>query len=257
MASLQARHSRTCSLGKPWTPPERLDGCTCPRGPSFYVVVRDGAKAQTPAGRNRREAERALRKINVQVDEGVYRPQATIRFEEWGRRWLASLERKQTTRDSYASSIAYAMEAFGQTVVRRLRPEHIARLNSLLRERGLSASTRAKHLRVVHACLNSAIAHGYAGTNPVKELPKAERPRPQRKESAYLENEELPRLFAEFEHGVYRVLCLVALKTGVRKGELLALTWGDVDLTAQLREAGAGERSPDHLALAPSWALLA
>lgn len=114
--------------------------------------------------------------------------------------------------------------------MRRLRPEHVARFGALLRDRKLSASTRAKHLRVLHACLGSAVAHGYAGSNPVNELPKSERPRPTRKESAYFENDELPRLFEHVEDGVYRVLFLVALKTGMRLGELLALTWADVDL---------------------------
>jgi integrase len=50
--------------------------------------------------------------------------------------------------------------------------------------------------------------------------------------AAYFENGELPRLFAALaERGsVYRVLFEVALKTGMRQGQLLALTWGDVDL---------------------------
>jgi integrase len=231
MASLQARHTRRCALGKPWTPADRVDGCTCPRGPLFHVVIRDGRKAhKEPVGRNRREAERALAKRSVQVDDGSYRPQLNIRFAEWGPRWRESLERKQTTKDSYRSTIALATEAFGDVLVRRLRPEHVARLNALMHERRLSASTRAKHLRVLSACLASAIPHGYAGTNPVKELPKAERPRPTKKEAAYFENDELPRLFAKLDPGVYRVLFLVALKTGMRLGELLALTWADVDL---------------------------
>ncbi len=231
MASLQARHSRRCALGKPWTPADHTDACTCPRGPLFHVVVRDGRRAhKTPVGRNRREAERALRKIDVQVDDGVYRPQQNITFDEWGPRWRASLERKETTKDSYTSTIAYAREAFGPMAVRRLRPEHVARFNDLLRKKGLSASTRAKHLRVLHACLGSAVAHGYAGANPVNELPKAERPRPAKKEAAYFENDELPRLFEHVDEGVFRVLFLVALKTGMRLGELLALTWTDVDL---------------------------
>ena len=42
----------------------------------------------------------------------------------------------------------------------------------------------------------------------------------------------MPRLFAAFatRGSTYRVLFELALKTGMRQGELLALTWGDVDL---------------------------
>lgn len=60
------------------------------------------------------------------------------------------------------------------------------------------------HLRVLGACLNSAIAHGYAGRNAVKDLPKAEKPRAQRKEAAYFEQDELPKLFGVVPGGVYR-----------------------------------------------------
>jgi len=232
MASLQARHSRSCVLGKPWTPFERAaEGCSCPGGPTYYVVVREGRKLHRErAGKNRRQAERALTKIQAHVDEGDFRPQLTIRFAEWGQRWLHSLERKETTVASYRSTVAYATDVFGEKVVRRLRPEDIASFNLFLRERDVSPSTRAKHLRVLGACLGAAVAHGYAGGNPVRQLPKAERPRAERKESAYFENEELPRLFAEVPAGLFTTLFQVALKTGMRQGELLALTWADVDL---------------------------
>jgi len=45
-------------------------------------------------------------------------------------------------------------------------------------------------------------------------------------------NDELPPLFAALaERGsTYRVLFELALKTGMRQGELLGMTWGDVDL---------------------------
>jgi integrase len=152
-------------------------------------------------------------------------------FRVWADRWRESLERKTTTVRSYRSTMRYAKTAFGDRFVRRLTTEDVRRFNELLRSRKLSASTRAKHLRVLHACLASAVSHGFAARNPVGEIPKAEKPRPERKESAYFENAELPRLFANVPDGVYRMLFLVALKTGMRLGELLALTWNDVAMT--------------------------
>ena len=55
------------------------------------------------------------------------------------------------------------------------------------------------------------------------KLPKAERPRPTRREAAYFENDELPRLFVAIGgEGVYRLLFETALKTGMR---LPRLSW--------------------------------
>ena len=72
--------------------------------------------------------------------------------------------------------------------------------------------------------------YGFADSNPVRRLPPAQRPRPERKEAAYFENAELPGLFAHLSGEPYRSVCLVALKTGMRQGELFGLKWADVDL---------------------------
>ena len=116
--------------------------------------------------------------------------------------------------------------------MREIRADEIARFSTGLREEGLSPSTRAKHLRVLHACLEAAIRHDYAARNPVDELSPAQKPRAERKEAAYFENGELPGLFAELPHGIVHTVW--ALKTGMRQGELVALRWGDVDLGASV-----------------------
>jgi integrase len=128
--------------------------------------------------------------------------------------------------------MAYATAVFGEKPVRRLDPLDVKRFLAHLRRTGMSDSTRAKHLRVLGACLESAVRSGCAGLNPVRLIPKQERPRAKdrTRESAYFADDELPRLFREVPDGVYLVLFTTALMTGMRQGELLALTWGDVDL---------------------------
>jgi hypothetical protein len=44
----------------------------------------------------------------------------TARWPSGADKWLESLERKETTVDSYRSTIAYAMDTFGHVLVRRL-----------------------------------------------------------------------------------------------------------------------------------------
>ena len=232
MASLQANHSRTCALGRAWTPFDKArDGCTCPDGPLYYIVAREGQHAHKEvAGRDRQQAELALHRLAEAIADGRFRPRPTIGFGEWADRWLASLERKPSTVHSYRSTIVHAKDAFGSLRVRRIGAEDIAEFNGMLRKRGCSPSTRAKHLRVLGACFQAAVFYRFADSNPVRELPPAQRPRPERKEAAYFENSELPQLFAHFNSEPYRTLCLVALKTGMRQGVLLALRWSDIDL---------------------------
>ena len=151
-------------------------------------------------------AERALTKRQAEEDDGAFVPQKTIRFDEWAARWLAGLERKPNTVDSYRQTMSYASRAFGDTVVRRLTVEHIKTFLRLCADarRGkrkdiaMSDSTRAKHLRVLGVRLESAVRAGYAARNPVRDVPKGERPRKRRQEAAYFTNDELPRLFAAF-----------------------------------------------------------
>lgn len=220
MASLQAKHSRRCALGRSWTPfDQAAAGCTCPEGPIYYVVVREGEQAHREVvGRDRQQAELALLRIEDSVEDGDYRPRPNIGFSDWASRWLDSLERKSTTVDSYRSTIVHAREVFGGTRVRRIGPEDIGRFNMILRERGCSASTRAKHLRVLGACLQAAVFYRYADSNPVRELPPAQRPRPERKEAAYFENDELPRLFRHLHDEPYRSLCCSRSRRACGKG---------------------------------------
>jgi integrase len=171
-----------------------------------------------------------LFRTDAAVLDGDYRPRPNIGFADWADRWLESLERKHSTVVSYRSTIVHAKAILGNNRMRRIGVEEISRFNTILRDRDCSPSTRAKHLRVLGACFQAAVFYRYADSNPVRELPPAQRPRAERKEAAYFENDELPRLFHQLLEEPYRSLCLVALKSGMRQGELVALRWCDVDL---------------------------
>jgi hypothetical protein len=191
MPSLQAKHSRRCALGPRWTPfDEAVVGCTYPDGPAYFVVIREGQSASREwVGRDRASAGTALRELDGSASNGC-RP--NLGFSDWADHWLGSLERKPSTVSSYRSTVVHGKQAFGNRPVRSIRAEDVGRFNMILREGGHSASTRAKHLRVLGACLQAAVFYRYADSNPVRELPPAQKPRPERKEAAYFENAELP-----------------------------------------------------------------
>lgn len=230
MASLQARHQKGCALGDTFRATGNREGCTCK--PTFYVFVHTNGKLhKEKVGKVEKDAKRKLTKVQVQEDEGTFEAPKNIRFEEWADQWTASLERKRTTVRSYETTMSFAKRAFGRKYVRAVSLADVSALNALMKQAGAGEATRAKHLRVLHACFGSAVVREYAYKNPVKLLPKSEKPAPVHREAAYFTNEELPRLFAAIPAGLYRVLFETALKTGMREGELVALTWGSVELS--------------------------
>jgi hypothetical protein len=101
----------------------------------------------------------------------------------------------------------HASKAFSRLSLTDIGAEDIANFNQMLRDQGCTASTRAKHLRVLGACLQAAVFYGHADSNPVRKLPPAQRPRPERKEAAYFENHELPWLFEHLIEEPHRSGC--------------------------------------------------
>src|SRR5919106_1797591 len=137
MASVQARHSRSCGLGDTFRAPEHGEGCTCQ--PTLYVFIRQAGKTHKHrVGRNMQSAVRLRTKLQGQEDESAYEPLRNIRFREWGDQWRTSLECKETTRESYLSTLTWAKEAFGEKPVRQLQVGAVARMNVLLRDAGIS-----------------------------------------------------------------------------------------------------------------------
>jgi integrase len=247
MASLQARHTRSCAIGKPWTTfAAAANGCTCKApGPMYHVVTWvDGKLVRDQAGHNRKGAERKLRKIQVEVDEGAYEAPSTMRFEEWADQWLASLRRRDTTRRVYATTLEYAKATFGHKQLRRLKPADVRafldHIETTTRERGTkekpreaAPTTLAKHLRQLGACLQAAKIERLIAENPVRLLSPTTRPKAAKKRPSYFTSDELRRLWPELElTPSYLVLCRLAATTGMRFGELAALRWPDVHLLA-------------------------
>ncbi len=256
MASIQARHNRSCALARPWTTfSEATDGCTCPKGPLYHVVTRDNGKLiREPVGRNRKDAARALTAVAHSQDEGTYLAPRNLTFAVWADEWFAGLRRpKKNTLRSYQPTIDYAKRAFGKKKLRDLRVADVQRFLGLME--GKSAATQLRHLRVLHACLGVAVRRNLVARNPVDTLEPSERPPAPESVPSYFTDEELPRLWTAMAdedkyEPVYAHVCRVALTTGCRQGELLALRWGDVKLLeseltiARNYVQGIGEQPP-------------
>ena len=121
----------------------------------------------------------------------------------------------------------------GAMPLQKLRPAHIADWHAKLLKSGgqggrpLSARTVGHAHRVLHRGLEIAVALELIARNVVSAIapPKVE----DVEVEALKANEIAPVLAALVGHWL-EPLAIVALSTGQRRGELLALTWGSVDL---------------------------
>ena len=111
-----------------------------------------------------------------------------------------------------------------------LRTHHITKFRED-RLREVSAGTVLKDLGLLSAVINTGTTEWGLGNalraNPVYIIskPKAPRPRDRR-----LEAGELGRLLSACENTWFRPVILFAIETGMRRGEILSLTWEHVHL---------------------------
>lgn len=139
------------------------------------------------------------------------------------------------THERYAEIVnRHLVPAFGRTVLPNLQPIHIQAYYSqalesgrLDRKGGLSAQTVLHHHRVLHGALHQAVKWRLLARNPADAV---EPPKPEQKEMRALDEDRSAWLLAVAQGNRLYIPILLAITAGMRRGEILALRWIDVDL---------------------------
>ncbi len=190
----------------------------------------------------REDAERALTAVLRERDLGIDLDPGKITVADYLRRWLrdyAAPKVAPSTFQRYTSIVELHLAPILGTIrLRDLRPAHIQAAYAAFRRqdgRGskLSAKTIFEHHAVLREALNQAVKWQLLGRNPAQA---AAPPRPQRPEMRVLSAGEANRLLEAATETRHYPLIYLALATGARLGELLALRWLDVDLDRAIME---------------------
>lgn len=187
---------------------------------------------------NKKDAERRLNEVIHQHDTGTFVRSGKVTVADYLRQWLKDYVYTNLaphTAEGYDSIISrHLIPSFGVIPLTQLRPEMIQRYigdklsqGRVTGQGGLSTRTVRHHIVCLHTALQNAVKIGMLARNPVDAVTI---PRSQRHEMRTM-NESDIQIFLEMTRPTqYYALFYMALFTGMRRSELLALRWQDIDL---------------------------
>lgn len=203
---------------------------------SWIVQVRVGTKSDgsprwhTKTFEKQRDAKTYLAEVIKDRDSGLVVQPSKMLLNEFLDKWLESAVEPRVRPNTYRSYQwqlkKYVRHDLGGYRLCDISPLQIQKLYSKLHREGLSSRV----VRYTHTILNNAFGQAVKwrmlASNPCSG---AELPRSQQEETRALSLEEVGR-FVEALHGHrHEALFLVALTTGMRPSEYLALQWQDID----------------------------
>jgi integrase len=182
----------------------------------------------------RKEAEKALAAKIQEVNIGgcVENPKMTV--GEFLERWLedkATQIRPNTLRTYRQPIRTHVIPRIGNVELAKLRPQHLQSLYTHLLQKDKPLSNRTVQLihTLIHEALGRAVKWGLVARN-VADVVDAPRPNPSRGTTWTVEQAMHFLEVNEKEEPRYWIGFYLAIMTGMRKGEILALRWSDLDL---------------------------
>jgi len=201
------------------------------RGRIWYIIYTFRGKQKWKAiGRSKRAAEHALAEIMNSIHKGTYRDLPKTTFAEFAEKWIKEYCRtalKPSTLRGYKNWIRrHLMPFFGYMQLSEISPEDVqAYVSEKLADDKISPKSINNSLVPLKRMFTIAVRWGYMRTNPAQYV---EKPRLEHQEMDFLKPEEI-RLFLDNVSDESHPFFLTAILTGMRRGELMGLQWGDID----------------------------
>ncbi|HRF12243.1 MAG TPA: site-specific integrase [Candidatus Accumulibacter phosphatis] len=168
-------------------------------------------------------------------------------FTEYGKRHGINKRSWTTDQSIYANHLQSLASRKLTTISRAI----VSRILSDLEREGKSGATINNVRALISSIYGRAIEWGYATTNPVTGI----RTRAKIKRDRFLQAEELPRFFrslAEEQNETLRDYILLALLTGARRANLLAMRWTEINLSERVwRIPDTKNGTPQNVTLSP------
>lgn len=181
-----------------------------------------------------------LNKFKAEYENGTLVAPQNITIEHYVKRWLASKEFTVKAKSYATYKFAcdkHIIPTIGGTKLQKVTTAMLNDYFGGLGRQGIASATMAQHRAILSGVMTLAVSEGIIGKNPVASvttIPKT------RSKQVVLSDEQMTKLLdvARVYKGKYkgkRLQCiyhiiLLALATGMRRGELLGLQWNNVGI---------------------------
>src|SRR5215207_1725443 len=197
----------------------------------YTVQTPKEPKRKAIYGKTRQEVAQKLTKAISERDGGLVFDDENMTLGEHLDSWLNGSVRgsvRQSTFDRYEIAVrVHIKPALGRLKLKILTPAHLAGFYQDRLSAGFAPASVNKLHVTLHKALDQAVRWRMIPRN-VAAVVKAPRPNP--KEMRTLSAEETRKLLEAARGDRFEALYVLAVTTGMRQGELLALKWQDVDL---------------------------
>lgn len=216
-------------------------------GGSWSIVIDIGKDPATGKRRQqwytvkgtKKEAQSKMRELLDALEKGVFVKPNKRTFEAWLEEWLenyAKMRVSPKTWDGYRHIVRrHISPALGALELIKLEPRHLqnhyakelasGRLNG---KGGLGNRAVQYEHRIISNALTYALKMGVVSRNVAQAV---DPPRVAHKTMMVLAADDIEKVLNEARLTTYYPIIFTALYTGMRRGELLALRWKDLDLT--------------------------
>ena len=179
----------------------------------------------------KKQAEAVMRKLIAEVEDGGIVTQSAMKVGAWMEEWISLYlpNIAMTTRESYIEKNKnYILPELGHIPLKALKNSNIQTwVNQLHKEKQLSPKTIRNTFNILNAALEKSVVLQKIPNNPCKGtvLPKMVKYK-----AEIYDLKEIEELISKSKGTDMYLPVLLEVSLGLRRGELLALRWDNIDL---------------------------
>jgi integrase len=196
-------------------------------------ITMEGRKRKTFYGKTRKEVQEQLNTALHQQQQGTLVTTPQQKVEQFLAHWLEDVHKhsvRPRTYERYEGMIRlHLVPGLGHHPLQKLSPQHLQAFYTKKLQEGLSPTTVLSFHKMLHLALDKAVQWGLVPRNMCDAV---EPPHVKRYEIQPLNSEQIQQFLTAARGHRLEALFVLALATGMRRGELLALKWRDINFAA-------------------------